>query len=88
MPFGRCTKFMACNIDRELLRVGCLGRGIADNRALYTHYRQRAEATDRLLVCGRLGEYRYFDMDQAIGRAMTIAGRILQGADRHQLLQE
>jgi UDP-galactopyranose mutase len=46
----------------------------------------RAETAENLLVCGRLGEYRYFDMDQAIGRAMTIAGRILQGKNRAQLL--
>lgn len=52
----------------------------ATNRALYERYGARAEATPGLLVCGRLGEYRYYDMDQAIGRAMTLATRILRDA--------
>ena len=49
------------------------------NRRLYEAYEERARRTDGLLVCGRLGEYRYFDMDQAIARAMMIADRILGG---------
>jgi len=31
-----------------------------------------------LLICGRLGEYRYYDMDQAIGRALALAKAILE----------
>lgn len=49
----------------------------AANRALYERYRVRAERTQGLLVCGRLGEYRYYDMDQAIARALTLSQRIL-----------
>ena len=52
------------------------------NRRLYARYRGRADATPGLLVCGRLGEFRYFDMDQAIGRALTIARRLLRGEPR------
>ena len=44
---------------------------------LYTTYRKRVEEIPNLLVCGRLGEYRYFDMDQAMARAMRLAERIL-----------
>jgi UDP-galactopyranose mutase len=29
------------------------------------------------LICGRLGEYRYYDMDQAIGRALMLSRRLL-----------
>lgn len=47
------------------------------NARLYQAYRERAAAHPNLLVCGRLGEYRYFDMDQAIARAMLLASRIL-----------
>ncbi len=50
------------------------------NAELYREYRQLADNTPGLLVCGRLGEYRYFDMDQAIGRAMLLAERILNDA--------
>jgi len=49
----------------------------AANQALYQRYRLRAEQTPRLLVCGRLGEYRYYDMDQAIARALELSQRIL-----------
>ena len=39
--------------------------------------RSLADAVPGLLVCGRLGEYRYYDMDQAIARAMVHARRLL-----------
>lgn len=47
------------------------------NSELYRRYRERAEAVQGLLVCGRLGEYRYYDMDQAIARARLLANRLL-----------
>jgi UDP-galactopyranose mutase len=48
------------------------------NQSLYRAYRSRVTAHGRLLICGRLGEYRYLDMDQAIGRALRIAHEILR----------
>ena len=47
------------------------------NSNLFNEYKQRAEKLENILICGRLGEYRYFDMDQAIGRAMILANGIL-----------
>ena len=47
------------------------------NQELYKKYRARAEAIPGLLICGRLGEYRYYDMDQAIGRAMMLSRQLL-----------
>jgi len=47
------------------------------NISLYKKYRERASKIDNLLICGRLGEYRYYDMDQAIARAMVLVDRIL-----------
>lgn len=47
------------------------------NSALMRRYRDRAASVDGLTVAGRLGEYRYYDMDQAIGRSMKIAQEIL-----------
>ncbi|HEX8618737.1 MAG TPA: UDP-galactopyranose mutase [Thermoanaerobaculia bacterium] len=49
-----------------------------ENATLYKRYRELADATAGLLVCGRLGEYRYYDMDQAIGRAMLLGRRLLE----------
>ena len=53
----------------------------AVNHQLYSRYRERAKTIERLVICGRLGEYRYYDMDQAIGRALTLARRVL--TDEH-----
>lgn len=47
------------------------------NRVLFERYQQRAGQIPNLLICGRLGEYRYYDMDQAIGRAMSLVEKIL-----------
>lgn len=49
----------------------------ARNTELYERYRQRAMGIPGLFICGRLGEYRYYDMDQAIGRARVLARRVL-----------
>ena len=50
----------------------------AANQRLYQAYRARAELQSDLLICGRLGEYRYYDMDQAIARAQLLARRLLE----------
>lgn len=50
----------------------------AENRHLYELYRERAKTLPNLLICGRLGEYRYFDMDQAIGRALMLAQGLIE----------
>lgn len=48
------------------------------NVILYDKYYERAQCIPNLIVCGRLGHYRYYDMDQAIDKAMAIADRILK----------
>ncbi len=50
----------------------------AGNRALFKQYASLADQEKNTLICGRLGEYRYYDMDQAIGRARMLAAKILQ----------
>ena len=47
------------------------------NARLYRLYRERADKIPNLLICGRLGEYRYYDMDQAIARAQILSQRLL-----------
>jgi UDP-galactopyranose mutase len=49
----------------------------AANATLYSAYWRLVANDGSLLVCGRLGDYRYYDMDQAIARAMTLANRLL-----------
>jgi UDP-galactopyranose mutase len=49
------------------------------NDLLYEKYADWARSIQGLLICGRLGEYRYYDMDQAIARAQVLAERVLAG---------
>ena len=53
---------------------------------LYTRYRQRADANPQVLLCGRLGEYKYYDMDQAIARAKVLTRRILAAETSHRAI--
>lgn len=48
------------------------------NSELYRRYRALASEERDVLICGRLGEYRYYDMDQAIGRAMVLARQLME----------
>jgi UDP-galactopyranose mutase len=50
------------------------------NLMLYQAYRSRAARLENVLICGRLGEYRYLDMDQAIGKALGLARKILNSS--------
>ena len=41
------------------------------NTALYEEYRKMAEAEDKVIFGGRLGEYKYYDMDKVIEAAIA-----------------
>lgn len=47
------------------------------NKALAARYRERALAAG-IVPCGRLGSYRYLDMDAAIGAALKVAEGLLR----------
>lgn len=47
------------------------------NQALYRAYRELAEKEPRTWFGGRLAEYKYYDMDQVVDSALTLADRIL-----------
>lgn len=47
------------------------------NNALYARYQDRARSEDKVRFCGRLGEYRYYDMDQAAAAALALAEQLL-----------
>jgi len=49
----------------------------AESRRRYALYRDLANERKDLLVCGRLGEYRYLDMDQALGRALMLSRQLI-----------
>jgi UDP-galactopyranose mutase len=43
-----------------------------ETNALHARYRTLARGIDRVTFCGRLGNYRYYNMDQAIGAALVV----------------
>jgi UDP-galactopyranose mutase len=45
-----------------------------ESRELLGKYRAEAAKIPNLTVGGRLGEYKYYDMDQSIARAIEVAG--------------
>ncbi len=47
------------------------------NSALYAQYRKKAEAENKVVFGGRLGEYKYYDMDKVIESALACAEREL-----------
>lgn len=49
----------------------------AQNAMLYAQYRAMANEIDNVTICGRLGEFRYYDMDICIARSMEIAADFL-----------
>lgn len=47
------------------------------NEALYQEYQKLAEGEKKLIFGGRLGEYKYYDMDAVIERALQVSEREL-----------
>lgn len=48
------------------------------NGAMYAQYRALAEGVPHVIFGGRLGEYKYYDMDQVIAAALTLCDRELR----------
>lgn len=48
------------------------------NNRLYAMYRSMADQEQRILFGGRLGDYRYYDMDAVIAKALALAERELE----------
>ena len=49
----------------------------AKNGALYSRYKELAASEKNVIFGGRLGEYKYYDMDQVIAAALEMCGREL-----------
>lgn len=57
-----------------------------ENNALYARYKAEADAMPNLILGGRLGAYRYWDMDKAIADALkTFREKIAPRFGRHDL---
>ena len=53
----------------------------AENSALYKQYQQLAEETEGVHFVGRLASYRYYNMDQVVGAALTTFKKLARGQD-------
>lgn len=47
------------------------------NSKLYEQYKKLADAEENVIFGGRLGQYKYFDMDQVIAEALNVAMNLL-----------
>ena len=47
-----------------------------ESKAVYGRYRSMAESVDNLSFCGRLADFRYYNMDQALKRALELAATL------------
>lgn len=45
------------------------------NNALYARYKELADKEQKVMFGGRLGQYKYFDMDQTIAAALDLADK-------------
>ena len=48
------------------------------NSALYAQYKELADKEEKVIFGGRLGEYRYYDMDKVIEAALETAAKELK----------
>lgn len=48
------------------------------NELLYSKYQEIANTIDNLYLCGRLADYKYYNMDMTIDRAWSVADQMLK----------
>lgn len=49
-----------------------------ENKGLYEKYLEEAKHNEKVTFLGRLGDYKYYDMDQAVARALELAKTFCQ----------
>lgn len=50
--------------------------GLEKNRILYDRYKELADKEKKVIFGGRLGEYRYYDMDDTIRKALDLSSQL------------
>ncbi len=58
-----------------------------ENAALYRKYQELAEQTPGVNFLGRLGTYKYYNMDQVVAQALTLYSRI-SGVSRREMVAQ
>jgi UDP-galactopyranose mutase len=54
-----------------------------ENAVLYRQYQELAEATPGVYFLGRLGTYKYYNMDQVVAQALTLYAK-MSGVSRRE----
>lgn len=87
-PYTRVTEFKNLTGQKHPMTALCTEYPTADgdpyypiprpaNDALYKKYEAMARVDAGVTFVGRLAQYRYYNMDQAVGAAITAAGRLI-----------
>jgi UDP-galactopyranose mutase len=87
-PYTRCTEFKHLTGQRHRWTSICRERSCADgdpyypvpsaaSRELFRRYEALADAEAGVTFLGRLGSYRYMNMDQVVGQAIATARKLL-----------
>ena len=58
-----------------------------ENQALYKRYEELALARDDVLFIGRLGTYRYYNMDQVVAQALATHRKLMAGPAQAEAAQ-
>jgi UDP-galactopyranose mutase len=53
-----------------------------DNHQLFKKYKEEAEKLEDVIFCGRLADYKYYNMDQIVARALSIFNKQLKPVAR------
>lgn len=53
-----------------------------ENQELYKKYKALADATPKVSFVGRLGTYRYYNMDQVVGQALALFNKLVEADSR------
>ena len=59
-----------------------------ENARVYEMYRELAEATEDVYFCGRLANYKYFNMDQVVAQALHLYRNIVEDETAKAVLAE
>ena len=50
-----------------------------ESQKIYAQYKELADTYTNLICCGRLGSFKYYNMDNALEEALNIANQLIQG---------
>ena len=56
-----------------------------ESQKIYEKYKEKADKISNLYCCGRLADFKYYNMDQALERALEVADDIIAGTDYEML---